>query len=677
MNPESLASGKKQLLAGLAAFLWLGLLAGGYFWGHQAFGAVVVTAVLHTIFNMLVWLALLWLCAALGLGILRRLRLEEEDAAARLIIAAGLGLGFLSLLFSFFGFVGLFRPLVAWLFIGLLVLVTWPNWRPLWQLARGLRAPRAQTNLQRLILVYGLVSLSAAAIMALTPVVAWDALTYQLVGPKLYIAAGRFVHPLNIPQLGFPLLGQMQFTLGMLLVGDGMAALFQLAYGLLALALVGNLARRMFSVEVAWWATGVLLTVPLFLTLLAWPYVDVALLFYTTAVFYAFYHWRQSRRTAWLLLLGIMLGLSGGLKYTAVATPIAVTLGLAWELRRDGLKSFVGRLALVGGVALALIVPWLLENWLTTGNPVYPFFLQNGLFWDAWRGWWYNRPGTGVLVTSPLSLLLAPLEASVLDATVALDAYDGTIGPFVLGALFLLPLVWGGLRRAEKEGAGWLVLFTAVAYGFWLWGIARSALLLQIRLLLPAFGLFALLSGLALAATQRWKPPPLAVDWLVRMVFGLALMALLGSQLLTVWQWRPLPVLVGLESETAYLRRTLGYFDEAMTAVNQLPPDAHVQFLWETRSYYCQVFCQPDPILDTWLHLTQYKEYSAADIAQLWQAEGVTHVLLNEAGLNFILDADVDPVMAADMAVWTAFNGRYLHALQTWPDAYTLYQFTP
>ncbi len=673
---DHLTSAKRYLIA-LAAFLWLGLLAGGYFWAHQPFTMAVVTAVTQTLLNILVWLILTWLSASLGLMVLARLGLSEEDALSQLVLAAGLGLGLLSILVSFLGFAGLFRPWAAWLLVVALAALTWRRRRQPGRLLRHVGWPRPQTNLQRIILIYAGISLLLVWIMALAPVTAWDALTYHLVGPKLYIEAGRFVHPLDIPQLGFPLLGQMQFTLGMLLVGDGVAALFHVGYGLLALALVVQLARRLFSESVAWYATAVLLSVPLFLELMAWPYVDVTLLFYTTAVFYTFIRWRQTRQNGWLVALGMMIGFSGGLKYTAVAIPAAVTVGLLWDVRRDGVTAVLRRLLLVGAVALILILPWLLENTLTTGNPIYPFFLSKAAYWNDWRAWWYNRPGTGVLVTSPISLLLAPVEASILDATLALDAFDGTIGPFILGLVLLLPLVWAGLTSPQKRWGGWLLLFAAAAYGLWLWGIARSALLLQIRLLLPAFGLFTLLGGLVLEGTQRWKLPQLAADWLVRMIVSLTLILLLVSQLLAFWQLNPLPVVVGLESPAHYLGRTLGVYDEVITAVNQLPPDAHVQFLWEARSYHCQVFCQPDPILDTWLRLTQAQGFDAAQIAQAWQADGVTHVLMYDAGLQFIVETGFDPVTAADLAVWEEFRKNYLQPLQTWPENYTLYQFEP
>ncbi|MCZ7672625.1 MAG: hypothetical protein M5U34_38665 [Chloroflexi bacterium] len=119
------------------------------------------------------------------------------------------------------------------------------------------------------------------------------------------------------------------------------------------------------------------------------------------------------------------------------------------------------------------------------------------------------------------------------------------------------------------------------------------------------------------------------------------------------------------------MQRHLGAYAEVITAVNQLPPDANVQFLWEARSYHCAVTCQPDPILDAWLHLTQHLDLSAADIAHQWQKQGITHVLMYDGGLQFIVEADFDPVTEADLAAWETMKATYLRPVQTWPGQYT------
>jgi hypothetical protein len=675
---KSEQSSTRKLITGLIVFLWIGFLAGAYVWAHNPFNSPILTAVTQTVVSIIIWLSVCWLTTALGMLVISPLKLKFDDDLGELVTAAGIGLGFLAIILSFLGFTGLISRTAGWIIILLLLVITFRQWKPLFgRLKAAIRVPHPQNNFQWLIFVFVLVSIAYSFIFALTPTIAWDSLTYHLVGPKIYEEVGAFAHPLDIVQLGFPLLGQMLFMLGKLLVGDSVTALFHFGYGLLTLAFVIVLTRRIFSKEAAWFSALVLFSIPLLITLMSWPYVDVMLMFYTTAVFYAFYQWSQTKQTGWLVVVGMMIGFSGGLKYTAIAIPVAVTIGIIFISWRDGVITTLKRLLLVGSIALLLVLPWLIENYLTTGNPIYPFFFTEAKFWDSWRKWWYNRPGTGVLVTSPISLLLAPLETSVLDGTVAGDAYDGTIGPLILGMVFLLPFVWKKLSKQEKSAVGYLLLFVISAYLLWLWGIAHSALLLQTRLLLPAFGLLSLLAGITLYHIQTLKTSQLAVDWLVRILLSLLMIIILVSRTLTFLEVNPIPVLVGLESKEHFLERQLGTYAQVITAVNDLPPDSTVQFLWEARSYHCVVTCEPDPILDTWLHLTQYYEYSASDIAELWQEKGITHVLMHDAGLNFIVEAEFDPITSADLHEWEIFSEQYLQTVQSWPDQYTLYKFSP
>lgn len=672
----------RHLLAGLAAFLWLGLIVGGYFWAHKPFDGAVVTAVSQTALYILTWLALTGLSTGLGVLVLSGLKVQEEDVAGQLVLATGLGLGLLAVLVSLLGFAGLFRPIAAWLLVLALSLLTMPRWRGLAQSFRQLQWPRPQTGFQRLIVVYAAASLLLTFVMALTPVTAWDSLTYHLVGPKLYIEAGRFVHPLNIPQLGFPLLGQMHFTLGMLLVGDGVAALFHFGYGLLTLALVVVLARKMFGDEAAWFAALLLLSVPTFFTLMSWPYVDVTLMFYTTAVFYAFYRWQQHKQTGWLVVMGMMIGFSGGLKYTAVATPIAISLSLIWVSRKDGVLTMMRRLLLVGGVALLLVTPWLLENYLTTGNPVYPFFFSNGKYWDDWWAWWYDLPGTGFASTAPWRLLTAPLEATI-AGTEGSDFYEATIGPFIIGVLFLLPLVWRRFSRSEKVMTGHMLLFIGLNYLLWLNGLARTALLLRARFLFLIWGVTAVLGGLILAKLRALKTPSLDAGWLIQTILSLTLVLLLFTQVLAFLQVAPLPVVMGLEERQDYLDRRLGVYNAVIEeGINHLPDNASVMMLWETRTYACQVVCHPDPILGRFLHLTQHLQYDAPAIRQQWEAEGITHVLISNSGLQFLLDAaDYNPIGASirneDLQILSDLTTHQLQVVQKWDDAYTLYEWRP
>ncbi len=683
----------KLFLFGLITFIWMGLLAGAYFWGHPPFGFAAIGAnppVTHPfngeswraigqdLLNIGGWLGLWWLAAGLGRLTFGAV-VAKERLLSRLTLNIGIGLGFISLIMGILGLMGLFNRPVAWVLILFLSIITFKQWPQNWQDVRAIRLPRPENNKHRLILVYSFISLTMTFLIALAPIIAWDALTYHLVAPRFFIEAGKFVHPVNIQQMGFPLLGQMQFTLGMLLAGDGIAPLLHFGYGLLSMGITAVLARRTFGKTAVFPAVMALLTIPSLFTLMRWPYVDITLLFYTTAAFYAFHRWTERKEGGWLVMLGLFIGFGGGLKYTAVATPVAISISLIWVSRRDGITLIFKRLLLIGSIAIAAILPWLIENGITTGNPVYPFFMDNARFWDAWWAWWYSLPGTGLATTAPLRLPFIWLETTIIGRQGG-AAYDATIGPFIFGLLALLPLIWGRLERKEKSVLWFMLLLIGLNYLLWLNGIAQTALLLQARLIFLIFGITAVVVGLILSKLETMRHPQLNTPWLAQTVINITLIVMLISYGIEFAAINPIPAVLGMESENAYISRRLGVYQTAVSeGLNTLPADSAVVMLWETRSYSCDpsIICDPDPILGRFLHLTQHDKLNADGIAQKWRDDGFTHLLIFQGGLDFLLAADDNPIgtsiTPADLAILAELQEKHLDLIQKWGTQYALY----
>jgi hypothetical protein len=678
-----LASKAWSVLNIVPIILWLFGVVAAYFWAHKPFDAGIVGGLGQSLLSVAAWLGVTWLGTALGRRIIGGL-LAAERPVTRLVLSAGTGLGLLSLLVLGLGLAGLLRPAVAW---GLVLALGAMLWRDMWSSLvdlRAVRMPCPANSFQRWLAVYGGVGLSLTFVTALAPPTGWDTLVYHLTGPRLFIEAGRIVHPIDLPYLGFPGLGEMQFTLGLLLVGDRVAPLFHFGYGLLALVITASLARRAFGKDVAWLAVALLLSVPTFLSLMTRAYVDATLLFYATAAFYALVCWRELRTSAdvasgrgWLAVMGLFCGFCGGIKYTAVAIPVALGLSLAWISRRDGLRLIVGRLIRVAAIAMAVVLPWALENWLTTGNPIYPFFFSDGVYWDEWRAWWYDRPGTGLATTAPWRLLTVPLEATIMG-TEGTPLYEATIGPLLLASAVLLVAVWRSLSREEQSITGHMLLFSGVNYTLWLNGLARTALLLRTRFLFLTLGVVAVVGGVALDRLKGLRSPQLDVHWLARAVMSLTLALLLFSVLSRFVEVNPMPVVLGLESRDDYMVRRLGVYYVVIEDMNrELPSDAVVLFLWEPRSYHCHVRCWPDALLDRFLHTVYLYGHDADTIAAAWRAEGVTHVLFHRAGFENILKARFDPVTLADVQTLDDLRAHRLAAVDEWGDAYTLYELVP
>jgi 4-amino-4-deoxy-L-arabinose transferase-like glycosyltransferase len=662
---------------------WLFVVVAAYFWAHKPFSEDIIAGIGRSLAGTAIWLTVTWLGAGLGRRLAGKL-LAGDGPVTRLVISTGLGLGVLSLLVQAVGLLGLLRLVSV---LGLMLALGLVFWRDLWASLRDLRDvqwPRPANGFQRWLLVYAAVSLLLTFLIALTPPTGWDTLVYHLTGPRFFVESGRFVHPVDLPYLGFPQLGEMHFTLGLLLGSERAAPLFHFGYGLLTVALSALLARRAFGKAESWVAAALLLSVPTLLSLMTRAYVDAMLMFYATAAFYAFLCWREQRmageaadKRGWLLVLGAFCGFCGGVKYTAVAIPVVLGMSLVWVSRRDGLWTVVKRLALIAVVAVAVVVPGLLENQLTTGNLIYPFFFSDGLYWDDWRAWWYDRPGTGLVPKETWRLLTAPLEATILG-TEGTDFYEATIGPLLLPGAALLVVVWRRLEREERAVLGHLLLFFGVNYVLWLNGLARTALLLRARFLFLTFGALAVMGGVAVERLRVLRRPFLDVAWLARAVVGLALALLLFSTSIGFLQINPLPVLVGLESRDGYLSRRLGWYYAVVQDINQeLPAGAVVLFLWEPRSYHCQGECWPDALLDRFLHTTHLYGYDAEAIAAAWREEGVTHVLLHQTGLEAILAADFDPVTPKDLETLDDLRDDYLLPVRDWGNVYVLYELKP
>lgn len=655
--------------------VWVFGVVAAYFGIHKPIGGTVAGRLAETVGTVLVW-GWFWLLATTMGRLLVSRWLAKEEVNFRLGVSAGIGAALISLSMLFLGVVrGYSWGVVAGIFVLLPVLLLRST---LWQTVQEIRQsvlPKAETGTERWLFFYISCTLALGLGVALAPTIGWDSHVYHLTIPKLYLQTGQIGHLKDIPYLGFPQLAQMQYTWGMVLMGDRVATLIHYGYGVLAVGMSAGIARRYFGRSAAVYTAALLLSAPTLIHMLSWAYADLTLLFYTTAAVYLLLCWWESyqageRDNRWLVLLGVLVGCTTGVKYTAVITPFAIALVILWVAGRGG----VWRVTMVAMVAGAVAAPWLIKNWLTTGNPVYPFFLQDGLYWDGWRSWFYDRAGTGLGYTEPWRLFLAPLELTVLGQE-GTAWYDATVGPLLLVCGGLMPFVWGVLSAKEHTVIKVLVFILGLNLALWLSGLARTALLFQGRLLLPVFGLVAVLGGVAMGRLPALRHPRLALDWLVQIAVHLSLgLLLFGTVLEFVWL-NPLPVAVGLESQTAYYERLLPDYAQAMEMVNGLPADAHLLFLWEPRSYLCQRDCEPDAILDRFLHWTHGLGWGSAEIVEQWKSAGISHILFHQAGYQQILQAQFDPVQPRDQQVLAELQNNYLIVRQTTDNgSYILYE---
>ena len=631
-------------------------------------------------------LAALWLWAiALGIGgwLWQWLSPKDTSPAERLIFGAGLGIGALGLLTFGLGLAGwLTRPVIFGT-LGVLSLAAIPQLRSTFHVSRFKRYT-ARIPLPAKMFLASILFL--ALTIALLPPTDWDGLFYHLTAPKLYLTAARIAPGVDIPHFSFPQLLEMVFALAMAIRGDVTAKLMHFGFVFLLGGLTWHTARKFLRVKNSWLAVLFLFSMPMVLTLAGWAYNDLALAFFELAALYFLVDSFQSSGSGMrgLVLAGIFAGLAMGLKYTsavAVGTVGLLLMWLLWRKRiswRDGVRA-VAAFALP---ALVVALPWYIKNWIFTGNPVYPFVF-GGVFWDNFRAAAYSGAGTGIggdwaaLASLPVQLTLGVHDANFTDGRT--------------GLLFLafLPLVLAyGVFRYRKHvqppALSILLIFALAQFAFWTLGVVWSAGLWQSRLLLPMFVALAPVLAWLVDDVAHLDHPQFSLRRFLLLFIAFALTLGVVDQLFTNtidnragWvYYRPDRYIGGAESRSDYLSRRTGAHFRALSRINaELPADAVVQFLWEPRTYFCNLDCRPDSILDTYGHWQYLYGKDAAAINTALRADGVTHVLVFSAGLDFLLnDPSVLPENRPDVTVLHQLENEFWDELFSVDGAYEIYR---
>ena len=667
---------RRWLLTVAFVVVWLFAAYAVFYLVQKPFDQNFATATGNAVLDALCSLGIALLGAALGRRLSRLLGMSFASPGEELILVTGIGLGSLSSLVLILGLVGL---LYEWIFYGLsaaLFLVLFSDvvaaCRTAWACRPAIKPPRP-------LVVYLAITLGLAFLVALTPPVDWDGLFYHLTGPRFYIAQHRIVPRIDIPHLSFPSLMEMLYLYGMLLKSDVAAKLVHFWYALLLTGLVYLLARRHLYPQAVWPSVAIFASMPMIPVLAGWAYNDIALAFYQLAAVYTLGNWFADRRRQWLMLSAVMCGLAMGLKYTSFVCPLTLVMLIVWRqaVRERARADVVFRsLLLFSAAALLVASPWYVKNFFFTGNPFYPFAYEvfGGHLWDEFRAAWYARAGTGIGL-NPLKLLALPwtLTLGIRD----MNYYDGRMGPLFLALLPLL-VVYGVYRPRRGEiqrpaAVGYLLTFALAQYLVWTWGVIASRSLFQSRLLLPCFVAMAPALAVALDALRAFDRPAFSLHRFVWMTIAIVLALNVVYQGLDFLRIDPLPYLAGRESRDEFLTRNLGQHYAAMQYINEnLPSGAKILFLWEPRSYYCQRQAQPDAILETWKHLVY--EYGSVDaIARHLADEGYTHVLLHQKGLEFVVEAGMDPITGEDVRLWEDLASDYLTVVHREGEGYVLY----
>jgi 4-amino-4-deoxy-L-arabinose transferase-like glycosyltransferase len=625
-------SQNRQLLFGLFVLGWLLSTFIGYIYIHRPFSAGDLVGILAGIWRTLI--AIILISLAGGIGSLTSLRKLDIHPFAIAMLTSAFGLGVISTSILLVG-----ATLGINFFLWIILIITgillrkqifawWKYWQPVndyWQ---------TTSKLGKTILSLTIIILACQYFIALAPPLQFDALTYHLALPKAYIQTGHILYQPDNVFWGMPQLIEMLYTLLMLAGGSEAAPIFGWWIGILTLAGIVGIAEKTFSRDSAWVVVASLICASGFTNSISSGYVEWATMLFGLAMLICLSQWLLKDDLSNLAMAGVFAGMAIGTKYTA---GIALLTGFAVILllrKSYSLKQVVTHLAIFGGMALALTLPWLIKNILATSNPFYPLFFASGAMDSVHLKQYQNKP----LFQDWSRLILLPLQITVFGVDGG-AGFSASIGPLLLGLSPLALLNWHEKTEEQRLMIKMIGIILLTGFLFWAVGSQFSDKLIQTRLYFAFFPAWALLCAAGYMAISRVKVQGIRFG---NITVAFIILAMGFNTFFTITNTlKSDAVLAALNPEKGenYRENNLGPYAVAMQAIKTLPENAHIVMLWETRGFDCIPKCDSDEVIDRWP--TDWIIYGSKDaIVKAWKKKGYTHVLINRVGANFIQKYD-------------------------------------
>jgi len=469
---------------------------------------------------------------------------------------------------------------------------------------------------------------------ALAAPIKFDALVYHLSLGQIFSAAGKIIYtPSNI-FWGMPLLGEMIYLLAQLGAGLSSAVFVGWLVGVIGLVGIYGYTREKFGTGPGWVSIACLLAGFTLATSIGWGYVDWFAMLFGIAFIIALDLWHQSGSRKFIILVGVFTGFALGAKYTAGVLLVSGAVIVLFMNPKKAITSRLLDLLLYILVAGAVFSPWLVKNLIATGNPMYPFLEPAGAMdqfrLDFYRG---NNPWG-----SWREILLLPIYA-VTTGIEGAPGFNASIGPLLLG---LGLLSWIGWRsRPSKQKNALILSGLVVITGLSVWIIASrfSEYLIQSRLYYAIFPAAAILAGAGYHVFEYWEWKGVRFNRIVGALILLVMAINVFQISVDTISKNSLQEILALQTRQEYINNNLGWYGPTMEAINVLPNDASVLLLWEPRSLYCLPKCDPDEVLDRWIH-DRHLYGDPQDIFDRWKIDGYTHVLFHQAGADYIRRSD-------------------------------------
>jgi len=459
-----------------------------------------------------------------------------------------------------------------------------------------------ETRIEYLLVIVlsGLVFLLICSIIVLAtvPPVSRDALTYHLAIPKLYLKHGGVYEIPFMPHSYFPMNLELLYLIPLYFGNDIIPKYIHFVFALLTAFLIFSYLWKRINLHYGLLGVIFFLSIPVIAKLSITVYVDLGLMFFSTASLLLLLRWIQDGfPLKFLILSASFCGLALGTKYNGLITLFLLTLFVPFlysrytQGKKPGFLKAAGCGILFLSVALLFFSPWMIRNHLWTNNPIYPLYEhwlnpENAIYRQAVDFLTYRSL---VYHETWWQMALLPVRVFFQGQDGNPQYFDGRLNPFLLLLPFIAFYRIGRDPKVIRNEKKIMLIFGAL---FFVFGFFSSAL--RIRYISPIIPPLVILSifgikKMALTVSENYSGTIKHIA--LGIIFALVSLSLCmnGSYILNQFRYAaPFSYLKGTVTRDQYIVRyrpeyaTMRYMNE------NLPADVRILFIYlGNRGYYC------------------------------------------------------------------------------------------
>jgi len=452
-------------------------------------------------------------------------------------------------------------------------------------------------------------------ILSIVPPVSKDALVHHLAVPKLYLDNGGMYEIPFMPFSYNPMNLDLLYLIPLHYGNDIIPKFIHFFFALLTGWLIFDYLKRRISTMYGLIGALFFLSIPIIVKLSITVYVDLGLIFFSTASLFLLLSWMKNGfRMRTLVFSAVLCGLAMGTKYNGLVIFFLLTLFVPFLHSRynqgrspDFFRS-AGQGLVFFFIALLIFSPWMIRNYKWKNNPIYPLYDN-----------WFNPPKE--LTTKAIAqdgikkqshglftyrsiiyhekwwqLMLLPARIFFQGKDGNPQYFDGKLNPFLLFlpflAFFRVREGPASIRNEKMILLAFSVLFLGFAFFSQVVRVRYISPIIPPLVILSVFGIRQMFQKVGEIHSQNWRRVATAL------VFGLVAVALGINGLYIYGQFKevdPFGFLNGSVSRDEYIDKYRFEYPVMRHINRNLPHDAKILFVFiGKRGYYCDKEYQLD-----------------------------------------------------------------------------------